>query len=133
MTNNNDYVLRHEWEKSKGKFHERINEIDNKHTANHNELLRKVDVQTQVQEQHFESQKRSEKHLENISESLATVGTRVTELEYETRTHNKDINDLKGTITAEVKGNKDIIVAWVTVAGAVLGPLTLWVANTFFK
>ena len=40
------YVLRHEWEKSRGKIHERINEVDNKHTDNFNSLLNKVDRQT---------------------------------------------------------------------------------------
>lgn len=130
---NDDFVRRHEWEKSKGKFHERINEVDNKHTANHNELLRKVDVQTELQKNTFKSQEKSEKHLENISKSLTTVGTRVTELEYETRTHDKDIQGLQGTLAAETKGNRDVLVAWVGVAGVVLGPLVLWMANTFFK
>lgn len=130
---NDDYVRRHEWEKSKGKFHERINEVDNKHTANHNELLRKVDMQTELQRNTFKSQEKSEKHLENISESLTTVGTRVTELEYETRTHDKDIRGLQGTLAAETKGNRDVLLAWIGVAGVVLGPLVLWMANTFFK
>lgn len=133
MGENNDYVLRHEWEKSKGKFHERLNEVDNKYTNNHNELLRKVDLQTEIQRNHFKSQEKSEKHLENISESLSTVGTRVTELEYETKTHHKDIEGLKGTIEAEAKGNRNVLMTWITVAGGVLGPLVLWMANTFFK
>lgn len=30
--NEDKYVLKHEWEKAKGKIHERINEVDNKHT-----------------------------------------------------------------------------------------------------
>lgn len=79
------YVLRHEWERSRGKLNERINEVGNKHTDNFNSLLNKVDRQTLLQEKAFESQSRSEKHLEKMSESLATVGTRVTDLEYEDR------------------------------------------------
>ncbi|PNZ60953.1 hypothetical protein CD110_04065 [Staphylococcus casei] len=130
---NDDYVRRHEWEKSKGKFHERINEVDNKHVENYNHLLNTVDRQTLLQEKAFESQEKSEKHLENISESLTTVGTRVTELEYETRTHDKDIRGLQGTLAAETKGNRDVLLAWIGVAGVVLGPLVLWMANTFFK
>ncbi len=130
---NDDYVLRHEWEKTKGKIHERINEVDNKHVENYNHLLNTVDRQTLLQEKAFESQEKSEKHLENISESLTTVGTRVTELEYETRTHDKDIRGLQGTLAAETKGNRDVLLAWIGVAGVVLGPLVLWMANTFFK
>ena len=127
------YVLRHEWEKSRGKINERINEVDNKHTDNFNSLLNKVDRQTLLQEKAFESQARSEKHLEKMSESLSTVGTRVTDLEYETKTHHKDIEGLKGTIEAEAKGNRNVLMTWITVAGGVLGPLVLWMANTFFK
>lgn len=128
---NDDYVLRHEWEKSKGKIHERINDVDNKHTANHNELLRKVDVQTELQRNTFKSQEKSEKHLENISESLTTVGTRVTELEYETRTHDKDIRGLQGTLAAETKGNRDVIIQWIATAGLVLPALVSVVAQLF--
>lgn len=130
---NDDYVRRHEWEKSKGKIHERINDVDNKHVENYNHLLNTVDRQTLLQEKAFESQEKSEKHLENISESLTTVGTRVTELEYETRTHDKDIRGLQSTLAAETKGNRDVLLAWIGVAGVVLGPLVLWMANTFFK
>jgi chromosome segregation ATPase len=92
------YVLRHEWENSRGKIHQRINDVDSKHTDLHNQLLSKVDRQTLLQEKSFESQERSEKHLEKMSESLSTVGTRVTDLEYESKTNKKDIESLQGTL-----------------------------------
>lgn len=91
----NKYVLRHEWERSRGKINERINEVDKKHTDNFNGLLNKVDRQTLLQEKSFESQARSEKHLEKMSESLATVGTRVTDLEYETKIMKKKLKIYK--------------------------------------
>ena len=103
------YVLRHEWEKSRGKIHERINEVDSRHTDNFNSLLNKVDRQTLLQEKSFESQARSEKHLEKMSESLSTVGTRVTDLEYETKSHEKEIKSLQGTVESEAKGNREVI------------------------
>lgn len=127
------YVLRHEWEKSRGKMHERINEVDTKHTELHNQLLQKVDKQTLLQEQSFETQKKSEQHLEKISASLETVGTRVTDLEYETKSHDKDIKSLQGTLEAEAKGNRDVLIAWIGVAGVILVPLITVVANIFFK
>ena len=40
---------------------------------------------------------------------------------------------LQGTLAAETKGNRDVLLAWIGVAGVVLGPLVLWMANTFFK
>ena len=127
------YVLRHEWEKSRGKIHERINEVDAKRTDNFNSLLNKVDRQTLLQEKAFESQSRSEKHLEKMSESLSTVGTRVTDLEYETKNHEKEIKSLQGTVEAEAKGNREVIGYWLGFAGVVLVPLISLVANIFFK
>ena len=127
------YVLKHEWEKAKGKLHERINEVDSKHTDNFNSLLNKVDRQTLLQEKSFESQARSEKHLEKMSESLSTVGTRVTDLEYETKNHEKEIESLQGTVEAEAKGNREVIGYWLGFAGVVLVPLISLVANIFFK
>ncbi|MGS5040690.1 hypothetical protein ACVDHH_04730 [Staphylococcus saprophyticus] len=127
------YVLRHEWENSRGKIHQRINDVDSKHTDNYNQLLNKVDQQTLLQQKSFESQEKSEKHLEKISDSLTTVGTRVTDLEYNIKTHDKDIRSLQGTLETEVKGNKEVIGYWLGFAGVVLVPLISLVANIFFK
>ncbi|ASE37801.1 hypothetical protein [Staphylococcus pettenkoferi] len=129
----NKYVLRHEWERSRGKINERINEVDKKHTDNFNGLLNKVDRQTLLQEKSFESQARSEKHLEKMSESLSTVGTRVTDLEYATKDHEKEIKDLRGTVEAEAKGNREVIGYWLGFAGVVLVPLISLVGHIFFK
>lgn len=127
------YVLRHEWENSRGKIHQRINDVDSKHTNNYNQLLNKVDQQTLLQQKSFESQEKSEKHLEKISDSLTTVGTRVTDLEYNVKTHGKDIQSLQGTVEAEAKGNREVIGYWLGFAGVVLVPLISVVANIFFK
>jgi chromosome segregation ATPase len=126
------YVLRHEWENSRGKIHQRINDVDSKHTDLHNQLLSKVDRQTLLQEKSFESQERSEKHLEKMSESLSTVGTRVTDLEYESKTNKRDIESLQGTLQEKTKGNTQVIVAWIGVAGVVL-PAVITVVAQFFR
>jgi chromosome segregation ATPase len=126
------YVLRHEWENSRGKIHQRINDVDSKHTDLHNQLLSKVDRQTLLQEKSFESQERSEKHLEKMSESLSTVGTRVTDLEYESKANKKDIESLQGTLREKTKGNTQVIVAWIGVAGVVL-PAVITVVAQFFR
>ncbi|MEB7398500.1 hypothetical protein [Staphylococcus epidermidis] len=107
--------------------------MDKKHTDNFNGLLNKVDRQTLLQEKAFESQSRSEKYLEKMSESLSTVGTRVTDLEYATKNHEKEIKDLQGTLEAEAKGNREVIGYWLGFAGVVLVPLISLVANIFFK
>ena len=126
------YVLRHEWENSRGKIHQRINDVDSKHTDLHNQLLSKVDRQTLLQEKSFESQERSEKHLEKMSDSLSTLGTRVTDLEYESKTNKKDIESLQGTLQEKTKGNTQVIVAWIGVAGVVL-PAVITVVAQFFR
>ena len=61
--NDEKYVLRHEWERNNGKIYERINENDRKQTEAINNLNSKVDKQTLIQEQTYESQKKQESHL----------------------------------------------------------------------
>ena len=131
MEENNYYVPRHEWERSRGKIHERINEVDNKHTDNYNQLLNKVDQQTLLQQKSFESQEKSEKHLEKISESLTTVGTKVTDLEYKTQGHKEKIEKIQGQLDAEAKGNRDVLVQWIATAGVIVVPLVSLVAQFF--
>ncbi|MCD8825442.1 hypothetical protein OXR01_12890 [Staphylococcus gallinarum] len=125
------YVLRHEWENSRGKIHQRINDVDKKHTDSYNQLLNKVDQQTLLQQKSFESQEKSEKHLEKISESLTTVGTRVTDLEYKTQAHGEKITSLQGQLDAETKGNRDVLIKIIGTAGVVIVPLIGLVAQLF--
>ncbi|MBU7217594.1 hypothetical protein [Staphylococcus gallinarum] len=125
------YVLRHEWENSRGKIHQRINDVDKKHTDSYNQLLNKVDQQTLLQQKSFESQEKSEKHLEKISESLTTVGTRVTDLEYKTQAHGEKITSLQGQLDAEMKGNRDVLIKIIGTAGVVIVPLIGLVAQLF--
>lgn len=125
------YVLRHEWENSRGKIHQRINDVDKKHTDSYNQLLNKVDQQTLLQQKSFESQEKSEKHLEKISDSLTTVGTRVTDLEYKTQAHGEKITNLQGQLDAEMKGNRDVLMKMIGTAGVILVPLIGLVAQFF--
>ena len=74
------FVSKHEWEIGRGKIHERINEIDLKHTENYNKMLRAMDRQTLVQENALESQKKSESYLENMSTSLKGMTDKVVDL-----------------------------------------------------
>ncbi|WP_039067642.1 hypothetical protein [Staphylococcus shinii] len=125
------YVLRHEWENSRGKIHQRINDVDRKHTDSYNQLLNKVDQQTLLQQKSFESQEKSEKHLEKISDSLTTVGTRVTDLEYKTQAHGEKITNIQGQLDAEMKGNRDVLIKMIGTAGVIVVPLIGLVAQFF--
>lgn len=132
MAEDKYYVPRHEWERGQGKLNQRINEVDTRHKDNYNQLLNKVEKQTLYQKQQFESQARSEKHLESMSESMSNVGTRITDLEYESKTHSKDIQGLMGTLDQKAKGNTQIIVAWIGVAAVVL-PALITLVSQFFR
>ncbi len=83
------YVLKHEWQESNGKINEKMNRIDNKHTKNYTDLLNRIDKQTILQEKSFESQSKSEQHLEKISTSLSDMGYRVRDLEHDSETNKK--------------------------------------------
>ncbi|HDG7360138.1 TPA: hypothetical protein PFQ79_002624, partial [Staphylococcus pseudintermedius] len=74
MNDDNKFVLRHEWENSRGKIYEKINENDRKHTEALNKLEKTVDRQVLLQERAFESQERSEKHLETLNETMLKFG-----------------------------------------------------------
>lgn len=49
MSNENDYIKRHEFERSNGKIYERINQTDRKLV----ELSGKIDTQNAIQEKTF--------------------------------------------------------------------------------
>lgn len=53
MNDDNKFVLRHEWENSRGKIYEKINENDRKHTEALNKLEKTVDRQVLLQERAF--------------------------------------------------------------------------------
>ena len=85
MEEDNKYVLKHEFESARGKLHERINDVDNKHTNNFHELVRRLDKQNSTQENMLKSQERSESILEAIKKGLENLGNRVLDLEYRTK------------------------------------------------
>ena len=85
MEENDKYVLKHEFESARGKLHERINDVDNKHTNNFHELVRRLDKQNSTQENMLKSQERSESILEAIKKGLENLGNRVLDLEYRTK------------------------------------------------
>lgn len=126
-----EYITSSKWEQDKQLIHNKINEVDNKHTTNYNNLLNKIEVQTVVQQNTYESQKKSEKHLEEISKSINKVGSKVRNLEYESKDNKKEIARIQNTMDEKSKGNANIIVAWIAVAGGVLPVLINIFANLF--
>ena len=127
------YVSKHEWEIGRGKIHERINEIDLKHTENYNKMLRAMDRQTLVQENALESQKKSESYLETMSTSLKGMTDKVIDLEYRTKDNEESLESIRNTIDAEKKGNREVLITWIGVVGLGISPLMTFLGTWLFR
>src|SRR5699024_11823434 len=99
----------------------------------YNNMLKKINRKKIHKKKTIKKQDKSKKNIEKMSKSLEKVETRVTDLEYETKSHEKEIENLQGTVEAEAKGNREVIGYWLGFAGVVLVPLISLVANIFFK
>ena len=127
------FVSKHEWEIGRGKIHERINEIDLKHTENYNKMLRAMDRQTLVQENALESQKKSESYLETMSTSLKGMTDKVIDLEYRTKDNEESLESIRNTIDAEKKGNREVLITWIGVVGLGISPLMTFLGTWLFR
>lgn len=112
--NDEKYVLRHEWERNTGKIYERINENDRKHTEAISSLNNKVDKQTVIQEQTYESQKKQESHLEKICDKMTDFVSEVNDLRYEVKGHDEQIKSFSQILTKKQTFNVGIATAIVT-------------------
>lgn len=133
MSEENKYVLKHEFESARGKIHERINEVDNKHTNNFHDLVRKLDRQNLTQENMLKSQQRSEGILEAIRKGLENLGDRVLDLEYRTKDNEEELTSVREKIEAEKKGNREVLIAWIGFLGLIVTPLMTFLANWLFN
>lgn len=127
------FVSKHEWEIGRGKLHERINEIDLKHTENYNKMLRAMDRQTLVQENALESQRKSESYLEDMSTSLKGMTDKVIDLEYRTKDNEESLESIRNTIDAEKKGNREVLITWIGVVGLGISPLMTFLGSWLFR
>ena len=127
------FVSKHEWEIGRGKIHERINEIDLKHTENYNKMLRAMDRQTLVQENALESQKKSESYLEAMSTNLKGMTDKVIDLEYRTKDNEESLESIRNTIDAEKKGNREVLITWIGVVGLGISPLMTFLGTWLFR
>ena len=127
------YLLKHEFESEKGKLHERINEVDQKHTDNFHDLMRRLDKQTSTQENMLKSQERSETILEKIRGSLEGLGGRVLDLEYRTKDNEEGLSSISQRVEAEKKGNREVLIAWIGFLGLIVTPLMTFLANWLFN
>lgn len=118
------FVLREEFLDSNGKIYNKINENDKKHTEELKDLNNKVDKQIIYQEKAFESQARSEKHLEKLSETMSSFGKEFTDVKYQVKDHTKQLETFSEVIKEKQGYNVKIIVAIISgIASVLVGAL----------
>ncbi len=115
------YVLRHEWERSRGKVHERINEVDNKHVNLHNDLRLLVTRLSDSNETLNKNQVTTNETLNKINDNLTGFNDRIKDVEYTSTTTVKRLDNIETTVTERQKGNVQI---WVAIIG-LIGTITV--------
>ncbi|MCD8914278.1 hypothetical protein K2V61_01720 [Staphylococcus simulans] len=120
MTDASEYLAKHEFEAAKNKIYERINDNDRKHTEAINTLEKTVNRQISLQERSFESQERSEKHLEKLSGTMERLGDEVIDIKYKVKSHDDTLHNVQSVISEKQKGNTQIGVAIISGVVAVI-------------
>lgn len=131
MAEENKFVLRHEWEKSKGKVHERINEIDNKHMNLHNDINLKVTTMGNLLERISDNGDKTNETLNMTNQILTEQKDQMKDVKYKVETTINRVDNIESSISERQKGNIQIMVAVITTIGTiVVGALGL--AQLFF-
>ena len=110
------YVLRHEWERSRGKIHERINDVDNKHVNLHNDLRLLVTRLNDSNDSLIKSQTTTNETLNKINDNLTGFNDRIKDVEYTSTTTVKRLDSIESSVTERQKGNVQI---WVAIIGSI--------------
>ena len=114
------FVSRKEWMDNTSEIHRKIDENDKRHTSELKDLNNKVDKQIIYQEKAFESQARSEKHLEKLSETMSNFGKEFTDVKYQVKDHTKQLETFSEVIKEKQGYNVKIIVAIISGIATVL-------------
>lgn len=128
MSEENDYVKRYEFERSNGKIYERINQTDKQIIA----LNGKIDTQNAIQEKNYQSQERSEKHLEKISGEITSFKDGFNEVKNQVDKHSDELDKINATVSDKQKWNVGIATAIISGIFALLGT-AMQLAPLIFK
>lgn len=128
LSEENDYVKRHEFERSNGKIYERINQTDKQIIA----LNGKIDTQNAIQEKNYQSQERSEKHLEKISGEITSFKDGFNEVKNQVDKHSDELDKINATVSDKQKWNVGIATAIISGIFALLGT-AMQLAPLIFK
>lgn len=118
------FVLREEFIDNNREIYHKIDENDKRHTSELKDLNNKVDKQIIYQKQAFESQERSEKHLEKLSDTMSNFGREFTDVKYQVKDHSKQLETFSEVIKGKQGYNVKIIVAIISgIASVLVGAL----------
>lgn len=121
----NKYVLRHEWERSRGKIHQRINEVDQKHDDKHHSLELAVVAMTEINKQMVEGNKDIKTELVKLNGTMSKQNDEIKEIKYQTEKNTEDIVENKEELKVykeEVKKRqKDNITLFKWFIGLLMG------------
>lgn len=120
MAEENKFVLRHEWEKSKGKVHERINEIDNKHMNLHNDINLKVTTMGNLLERISDNGNKTNETLNMTNQILTEQKDQMKDVKYKVETTINRVDNIESSISERQKGNVQIMVAVITTIGTIV-------------
>ena len=119
------YVLRHEWEQSRGKIHQRINEVDQKHDDKHHSLEISIVAMTEVNKQMVEINKDVKTELVKLNGTMSKQNDEIKEIKYRTEKNTEDIVENKEELKVykeEVKKRqKDNITLFKWFIGLLMG------------
>ena len=128
LSEENDYVKRHEFERSNGKIYERINQTDKQIIV----LNGKIDTRNAIQEKNYQSQERSEKHLEKISGEITSLKDGFNEVKNQVDKHSDELDKINATVSDKQKWNVGIATAIISGIFALLGT-AMQLAPLIFK
>lgn len=126
-----NYVLKHELEAAKGNLHKRINDVDNKHTDNHNDLKLMLHTFMESQKSLPKSMENIEGHLSELNATMSMHNTRITDVEYKQTDQGRRIGSIEDMQRSKKQDNIRIIVALIS-AIATLGAGAFGLAQFMF-
>ena len=89
------YVPRHEFERTKGRLHQRINEVDQKHDDKHHSLEIAVVAMTEINKQMVEGNKDIKVELVKLNGTMSKQNDEIKEIKYKTEKNTEDIEESK--------------------------------------
>lgn len=119
------YVLRNEWEHSRGKIHQRINEVDQKHDDKYHSLEIAIVAMTEVNKQMVEVNKDVKTELVKLNSTMSKQNDEIKDIKYKTEKNTEDIEENKEELKVykeEVKKRqKDNITLFKWFIGLLMG------------